>query len=97
VCGELLFGAKNSGNNLKNEDKYKEFIQRCVVLDINSIVANEYAKIRLVLKQKGKPIPENDIWIAAICVVNGIPLISHDKHFENIQKLSLIKVDQIQN
>ncbi len=93
VCGELLFGAKNSGSRVKNEAKYGAFIASCVVLDTNSLVAEEYAQIRLALKQKGKPIPENDIWIAAICAVNDIPLLSHDKHFENIEGLQLIKVE----
>jgi len=62
------------------------------MLDSNSLVANEYAEIRLSLKQKGKPIPENDIWIAAICMVNDVPLMSHDKHFEHVEKLQLVKV-----
>ncbi len=82
VCGELLFGAKNSASRTKNENKYRAFIESCVILDSNSLVAQEYAQIRLALKQKGKPIPENDIWIAAACIVNGISLMSHDKHFE---------------
>ncbi len=93
VCGELLFGAKNSGNRIKNESKYRTFIESCIVLDTNTLVAEAYAEIRLALKQKGKPIPENDIWIAAICVVNDIALLSHDKHFENIEGLQLIKIE----
>jgi len=92
VCGELLFGAKNSANRTKNENKYRTFIESCVILDNSSLVAEEYAEIRLALKQKGKPIPENDIWIAATCVVNGVPLMSHDKHFDNIENLQLIKL-----
>jgi len=92
VCGELLFGAKNSANRLRNEHYYRTLIERCVMLDSNSLVANEYAEIRLSLKQKGKPIPENDIWIAAICMVNDVPLMSHDKHFEHVEKLQLVKV-----
>ncbi|MCU0447615.1 MAG: type II toxin-antitoxin system VapC family toxin [Arcicella sp.] len=95
VCGELLFGAKNSGNAIKNIQKYQNFIDTCLVLETNQLIANEYANTRLELKAKGKPIPENDIWIAAICIVNDIPLISHDKHFENIDKLQLIKPHMI--
>ena len=33
--------------------------------------AEFYAKNRLKLKQKGKPIPENDIWIAALLKITG--------------------------
>jgi tRNA(fMet)-specific endonuclease VapC len=95
VCGELLFGAKNSGNAVKNIQKYRDFIDTCLVLETNLLVADEYASTRLALKAKGKPIPENDIWIASICIVNDIPLISHDKHFENVDKLQLIKVSEV--
>ncbi|MCU0446945.1 MAG: type II toxin-antitoxin system VapC family toxin [Microscillaceae bacterium] len=95
VCGELLFGAKNSGNAVKNLQKYQDFIDTCLVLEMNLLVADEYATTRLALKTKGRPIPENDIWIASICIVNDIPLISHDKHFENIDKLQLIKANEV--
>jgi len=91
VCGELLFGVKNSANRLLNEPRFNAFINNCIVLDANALVAEEYGELRLALKQKGKPIPENDIWIAAICIVNEIPLFSRDKHFEYVDQLVLIK------
>ena len=89
VSGELLFGAKNSANKLRNENRYHAFISSCLLLDTNSLVAETYAEIRLSLKQKGRPIPENDIWIAALCLVHEIPLLSHDRHFGYIEGLSL--------
>jgi tRNA(fMet)-specific endonuclease VapC len=92
VCGELLFGAKNSGKQKANELKYKEFIGACLVLETNSLVAEKYAEIRFALKEKGKPIPENDIWIAAICAVNDIPLFTRDTHFEHISGLELLRL-----
>ncbi|MGI4867318.1 MAG: PIN domain-containing protein [Janthinobacterium lividum] len=61
VSGELLFGAKNSANRLRNESRYQAFISNCILLDTNSLVAEQYAEIRLSLKQKGRPIPEDDI------------------------------------
>lgn len=91
VCGELLFGAKNSTQKVKNESKYKAFINTCIILDTNELVAETYAEVRLALKTKGKPIPENDIWISALCIVNDIPLASLDHHFINIEFLKLIK------
>ena len=90
VCGELLFGARNSKLSVKNTKRYFDFIQSCELLDSNLIVAQNYASIRLNLKQKGKPIPENDIWIAAICVTNSIPLFTSDKHFSYIEELKVI-------
>jgi len=43
------------------------------------------------LKRKGKPIPENDIWVAAIVRQYGLTLITRDEHFKNITGLKLDK------
>lgn len=61
-------------------------------MNSNILIAEEYAKIRLKLKENGTPIPENDIWIAAICKVNAILLATNDKHFNKIEGLRILKV-----
>ena len=90
VCGELLFGAKNSSKRQQNEPKFQAFIQQCQILEIHEVIAETYAEVRKKLKDKGRPLPENDIWIAATCLANDIPLMSHDKHFKEIEELQLI-------
>lgn len=92
VCGELLFGAKNSGKSKANELKYKNFIDACLILETNSLIAEKYADVRYDLKRIGKPIPENDIWIAAISIVNGIPLFTRDAHFKNVKDITLLSL-----
>ncbi|OQY04621.1 MAG: hypothetical protein B6I20_02685 [Bacteroidetes bacterium 4572_117] len=86
VCGELLFGAVNATKKEENLIKTRKFINNCKILSINYLISEQYANIRADLKSIGKPIPENDIWIAAVCSINNIPLFSHDKHFKNINK-----------
>ena len=90
VCGELLFGAANSGNSKQNLMKYRGFISSCTVLNINTSIAERYAIIRKELKDKGTPVPENDIWIAATCMVYEISLVTDDKHFNNIKGLQIV-------
>jgi tRNA(fMet)-specific endonuclease VapC len=92
ICGELLFGAKNSGKKAENESKYRKFIEKCLILNIDFEISDEYSNIRLNLKKKGKPIPENDIWIAATCIVNNLALISRDTDFENVEGLIFHKL-----
>lgn len=92
VSGELLFGAKNSQKKEENLLKFRQFINSCEELNINNLVAETYSDIRLELKQKGKPIPENDIWIAAICIVNDLPLLTRDGHLKFIDELKLEKL-----
>ena len=87
VCGELLFGVKNSSRQDYNLPRYQALIADCEVLDTIDLVAVEYANIKKHLKDIGSPIPENDIWIAAICVVFDVMLFTRDGHFANIPTL----------
>lgn len=93
VCGELLFGAKNSTKSQDNEQKCRDFISNCNLLNINELIAEEYANTRKVLKNKGKPIPENDIWIAATCIVNNISLATFDSDFKHVHNLMLVDIN----
>lgn len=89
VVGELIFGAENSGKKLKNLTKYFQFIDACIVLPMGRKTAEIYAQTRLNLKQKGKPIPENDIWIAAQCIENNWTLATCDSDFTYVDGLSM--------
>jgi tRNA(fMet)-specific endonuclease VapC len=89
VCGELIFGASISGNPTKNMKQVTEFIARSKIDIQNISVAESYAEIRKHLKEKGRPIPENDIWIAATALAYGLKLITRDQHFANIDFLNV--------
>jgi tRNA(fMet)-specific endonuclease VapC len=91
VIAELLFAARNSARQEANLKNYNEFIDSCTVLNITRETANHYSAVRLELKQKGRPIPENDLWIASICLEQNLPLATEDAHFENISRLKIIK------
>lgn len=90
VVGELLFGAHNSGRPEDNLLAYRQEISRFLVLPLASEAAEHYARVRLELKSKGRPIPENDTWIAATCLAHGVPLFTLDRHFEQVSGLQLL-------
>lgn len=90
VAGELLFGARNSGRPVDNLIAYRSFILDLQPLPLDALAAEHYAEIRLALKQKGRPIPENDMWIAAICRAHDVPLLTFDQHFIEIPDLPLV-------
>lgn len=48
-----------------------------------------YIPIKKSLKQIGKPIPENDIWIAACACVHNLAVAIFDKHFSEIAEIEL--------
>lgn len=87
VVGELRFGALNSARAEENLDKVEAFVERCSVLDATSSTAKVYADIRRKLHRSGRPIPENDLWIAAACLEHELPLATADRHFEDVEGL----------
>lgn len=88
VVGELLFAAENSERRHENLAMYNEFIQICRVLNVTRKTATVYARTKLILKRRGRPIPENDLWIASLCLERDLPLASRDEHFREVPDLS---------
>ncbi|MEI8194923.1 MAG: type II toxin-antitoxin system VapC family toxin [Phycisphaerae bacterium] len=90
ALGELFFGTWNSEQLARNQRKLEFFVGDCHVLDITAATARVYAQIRLDLKRRGKPIPENDLWIAAACLEHGLPLATRDAHFTHVSGLDIV-------
>lgn len=87
VVGELRYGALNSRKVEENLAKVEALVARCRILDVTSATAVVYSRLRLELKQKGNPIPENDLWISALCVEHEVPLADSDSHFDAVDSL----------
>jgi tRNA(fMet)-specific endonuclease VapC len=88
VIGELFYGAEKSSRKVENIAKIEEFIQDNVILDCSTETARKYGEIKQQLRKDGHPIPENDIWIAAIALQYELTLISRDSHFRDVKGLS---------
>lgn len=88
VVGELYYGAQYSTNVEKNISNILKVTTRYDVLHIDKNTAASYGIIKAALRKKGKPIPENDIWIAAIAQQYDLILITRDKHFLEIDNLN---------
>ncbi|MCC7126493.1 MAG: type II toxin-antitoxin system VapC family toxin [Acidobacteria bacterium] len=94
VVGELRYGALNSQKVDENLARVEGLITRCRVLDITATTADVYARLRLSLKRKGKPIPENDLWIAALCLEHDVKLADSDGHFDAVDGLKRWRPEQ---
>ncbi len=90
--GELLSGFKKGGREKKNREELEEFLDspRVVVYSVNEDTAEFYAEVLNNLRKTGKPVPTNDIWIAAVAFQNGLKLFTKDSHFQKIAGLSLV-------
>lgn len=89
TIGELYFGAYGSKQMTQNLDKIHRFVEGNAVIPCEINIANHYGLIKQQLKSKGRPIPENDIWIAATAIQNSLILATRDKHFAEIDGLLL--------
>jgi len=72
----------NSTKLKENREKIIQFQNDANILDCDAVTENYYGQIKKELKDKGNPIPENDIWIAALAKQHDLELVSQDKHLQ---------------
>ena len=89
VLGELYFGVRKSGRVQQNLRRIDEFAFSSAVLACDLDTAREYGEIKGALQAKGRLIPENDIWIAAIARQHDLTLVTRDEHFKEVKHLKV--------
>ncbi len=90
VLGEYRYGIAQSRHRATHESWLAALLRDCAVLDINEPTTLHYAKIVLELRRTSKPIPTNDLWIAALCRQHSLPLLSRDRHFDLVTGMKRI-------
>jgi predicted nucleic acid-binding protein len=90
VLGEYRLGIAQSRHRTSYERWLREWIAAVTVLDIDERTTHAYAAVALELKNKGGPIPANDLWIAALCRQHVLPILSRDRHFDLVSELRRI-------
>lgn len=85
--GELMYGAELSKKSDFNRECYYGFCEQLKVIYIDNEIAKMYGKVKAGLKAKGRPIPENDIWIAATALAANLSLVTADSDFQNVSDL----------
>ena len=91
VLGELYYGAEKSGLGRANRDRIRKFAANNTVVACDAETGRLYGVVRNRLRLKGRPIPENDMWIAAAALQHNLVLVTRDAHFNEIQDLKLEK------
>lgn len=92
VIGELLFGFRNGSRHEENLRQLDAFLESPFVelLAVTRSTADRFARIASGLKRKGRPIPVNDVWIAAQALETGADLLSSDRHFSEVEGLAWV-------
>ena len=94
VVGEQLFGFRQGQRFEQNLAELRSFLERPYVtfVPVGPVTADRYSRIMTSLRAKGRPIPTNDVWIAAHAMETGADLVSADRHFEYVDQIVWVRV-----
>jgi tRNA(fMet)-specific endonuclease VapC len=89
VFGELYLGAYSTPDPESNLMRISNFGSVCSILPCDMNTALAYSQVKNALRSKGRLVPENDIWIAALSLQHGLPLVTRDDHFKAVEGLQV--------
>jgi predicted nucleic acid-binding protein len=87
VIGEYRFGLLESRHRAYLQSLLDALLRESIVLPVDETTAEIYSEVRQELRRKGRPIPGNDIWIAALARQYQQPVVSRDTHFDHVADL----------
>ena len=91
ILGELLAGFRRGNRERENRMELDQFLDsaRVHTITLDDETAEFYAQVFSELRQKGRPIPSNDLWLAASALQHGLALATYDDHFRQISGILL--------
>lgn len=92
VIGELLAGFRRGTQLQRNLDDLQTVLDlpHVTVVDVSTRTADRYGRIEAILRRRGRPLPPNDVWIAATASDHGVPLLSFDRRFAAVPGIEWI-------
>ena len=89
TLGELYYGAEKSAKVESNLAQVDKLAAEGTVLTCDARTARWNGRIAQQLRAKGRPIPQNDMWIAALVLQHNLTLVTRDEHFKQVDCLLL--------
>lgn len=90
VIGEYRCGLLRSRYRRTLSRLLDSLVRESIILRVDETTAQTYAEVRNELRALDRPIPENDVWIAALARQHDEPVVSRDQHFEAVRGLRTI-------
>ncbi|MBD2579475.1 type II toxin-antitoxin system VapC family toxin [Oscillatoria sp. FACHB-1406] len=90
ALGELHYGARKSGRLQENLERIEELVTNSTIIECDAETARQYGDVKNRLRLKGRPLPENDVWIAALALQYGLTLVTRDAHFQEVENLQTV-------
>ena len=91
VVGEYRFGLQRSRHRKRLATMLDELVAESDLLVVDDHTTLHYAQVREALRARGRPLPENDVWIAALCRQHERTLVSRDSDFQHVAALSSLR------
>ena len=88
VLGELIYGAGKSGSPQRNEERIRDIARLMTFVPCDEAVCERYGALKAELARIGRPLPDNDLWVAACAAAAGAVLVTRDAHFETVSGLA---------
>lgn len=90
VLGELHFGAQRASRRDEALAQVRDFFRTATLLIPDETTAEYYGQVKAELVRIGRPIPENDVWIAAMARQYDLPVATRDAHFSFVPGLNIV-------
>jgi predicted nucleic acid-binding protein len=90
VLGEFRYGIMGSRHRKAYEEWLQGHLRQFDLLSVTAETTVSYAALRATLKRLGRPIPANDVWIAALAMQHRMPILSRDEHFDTLSRVRRI-------
>lgn len=94
TIGELRAGVL-AASSLEVRDRRLGTLTAALQLEpipIDETVAAHWARLRVLLRDSGQRMPVNDSWIAATALALGVPVVTQDDDFPDLDELDVVKV-----
>jgi predicted nucleic acid-binding protein len=91
TSAEIFLGVLKARNQAAAQERCRQVLEDRQVLAGSERTPALYAYIYHKLEQRRQLIPVNDIWIAAIAIETGLPLLARDEHFSRVEGLAVIE------
>ena len=92
VTAELYHGQYRIGKSRPEMFLLERMISSFRLVLSDAETSHYFGQIKSALEKVGKPIPVNDVWIAALAKQNGLPLLAQDAHFRLISDVELVEL-----
>ena len=92
TLAELHVGFRHGTRRKQNERELERFLSEYAVSVIyaDAKTVDLFADLSLQLRRKGTPIPDHDIWIAALALEHSLTLYARDQHFDHLPQVARV-------